>query len=343
MVPKQEGEIVMKSKTLVSILVGSILLNISTLNNYTVCANSELASTTDNIETIKITSEAPTPLICDTSAYTVSVQRIFYEKGNYSMEFMIENHSDQDLNFGLENTDVDNFQVTIYSGGSLIYAGKKGIATFHFREQNLTEYGINDFQTVNTVFSTFPFGTGDSYPLQIQKDAFSRISAQVQSGSEAELSQTIKDLKQQVEDLKKENASLKKQLADQNSVSDLKTSSTGSDNESAQRLTNATIFKADVYNGAGTEIIGKRAYIIISKDTLKQISEKDYADFLSSKVKDSGYNWFSIICDDGTGICFAGSFTGLGTYGKINNDGSITEAIGNISATEQGYEYEPIN
>ena len=72
----------MKSKTLVSILVGSILLNISTLNNYTVCANSELASTTDNIETIKITSESPTPLICDTSAYTVSVQRIFYEKGN---------------------------------------------------------------------------------------------------------------------------------------------------------------------------------------------------------------------------------------------------------------------
>lgn len=113
--------------------------------------------------------------------------------------------------------------------------------------------------------------------------------------------------------------------------------------EADQRLANATIFKADVYNGTGTDIIGKRAYIIIPKDTLKQISEKDYANFLNTKVKDSGYNWFSIICDDGTGICFAGSFTNLGTYGKINKDGSITEAIGNISATENGYKYEPIN
>ena len=51
----------------------------------------------------------------------------------------------------------------------------------------------------------------------------------------------------------------------------------------------------------------------------------------------------SIFCDDGTGICFAGSFTGLGTYGKINNEGSVTETIGNISVTENGYEYESIN
>ena len=36
-------------------------------------------------------------------------------------------------------------------------------------------------------------------------------------------------------------------------------------------------------------------------------------------------------------------FTGLGTYGKINNEGSVTETIGNISVTENGYEYESIN
>ena len=33
----------------------------------------------------------------------------------------------------------------------------------------------------------------------------------------------------------------------------------------------------------------------------------------------------------------------LGTYGKINNEGSVTETIGNISVTENGYEYESIN
>ena len=85
------------------------------------------------------------------------------------------------------------------------------------------------------------------------------------------------------------------------------------------------------------------AHSLPSKGGIETNFGKGYVNFLNAKVKDSGYNWFSIICDDGTGICFAGSFTGLGTYGKINNEGSVTETIGNISVTENGYEYESIN
>ena len=66
---------------------------------------------------------------------------------------MIQNHSDHDFNFGLDGSDIDGFQITIYSGGTCIAAGKKGVAKFHFREQDLTDYGINDFQVLNTTFS----------------------------------------------------------------------------------------------------------------------------------------------------------------------------------------------
>ena len=77
------------------------------------------------------------------------------------------------------------------------------------------------------------------------------------------------------------------------------------------RLENATIFTADIFNGSGTEVIGQRAYIILPKSALKEITESEYSVFLDSKVKDSGYNWFSIICDDGTGIVLTAALQAL--------------------------------
>ena len=58
-------------------------------------------------------------------------------------------------------------------------------------------------------------------------------------------------------------------------------------------------------------------------------------------VKDSGYNWVAILCDDGTGICFPGSMYYVGTYGKQDTDGSILEDYGAITLDENGgYTYE---
>ena len=99
----------------------------------------------------------------------------------------------------------------------------------------------------------------------------------------------------------------------------------------------------DVTNGNGTDAIGQRAYIVIPKEVLSQISENGYATFLENKIKNSGYNWFSIICDDGTGIVFSNSFTGLGTYGELDDEGCVTTPLGYISASESGYEYELAN
>lgn len=111
--------------------------------------------------------------------------------------------------------------------------------------------------------------------------------------------------------------------------------------EAGERLMNATVFKADVYNGIKTEVIGERAYIIFPKEFLRNITEKDYSEFINSNVKGKNYNWFSIICDDGTGIHFASSFSDLGTYGKLNNEGGITDALGFIYENKSGgYTYE---
>lgn len=116
------------------------------------------------------------------------------------------------------------------------------------------------------------------------------------------------------------------------------------ENNSADgRLRNASIFTADVHNGSGNEVIGQRAYIIFPKSALSEITVDAFVQFVNSNVKDSGYNWFSIICDDGTGINFAGNTYLFATYGNMDNEGSITNPIGYITITENSCTYEVAN
>lgn len=100
--------------------------------------------------------------------------------------------------------------------------------------------------------------------------------------------------------------------------------------ESDNPLMNADVQVGDVMNGTKTEKIGEWAEIRISKEVLKKVTQEQYAEFCESVVKDSGYNWFTIICEDGTGIQFAGSVHTVATYGNLDNEGCITETIGTI-------------
>ena len=96
----------------------------------------------------------------------------------------------------------------------------------------------------------------------------------------------------------------------------------------------------DVKTGSGDKI-GEYAYIRITKAQLQAITEENYKEFVETVVKDSGYNWVAILCDDGTGICFPGSMYYAGTYGKQDTDGSILEDYGAITLDENGgYTYE---
>ena len=85
--------------------------------------------------------------------------------------------------------------------------------------------------------------------------------------------------------------------------------------------------------------------IKVEKDKVPDFDTPDFlgflAEFAEAKVRDSGYNWVSIMFDDGTGLCFHGSFSAVADYGKTDDEGGITKALGiYILSSETGsFEY----
>ena len=106
-------------------------------------------------------------------------------------------------------------------------------------------------------------------------------------------------------------------------------------------LTQAKVKTADVMNGFGTDKIGERAYIEISKEDLQNVTQEDFKEFADTVVKDSGYNYFTVICNDGTGVFFGGSGIVIVSYGKLNDEGMLEETVGDILLQDNGeYIYE---
>lgn len=105
-------------------------------------------------------------------------------------------------------------------------------------------------------------------------------------------------------------------------------------------LLSATFSLDEVKSGVGDNVLGQYGYIKIDKKDLKTVTNEQFTEFAEQKVQDSGLNWVSIICDDGTGICFAGSLSYLAEYGKIDTDGAILKSTGVIMLTDSGYTYE---
>lgn len=95
---------------------------------------------------------------------------------------------------------------------------------------------------------------------------------------------------------------------------------------------------APVMNGFRTEQIGERGYIQITKADLKKITNEQMVEFAEERVKDSGFNWVSIVCGDGTGICFTGSDITVPSYGEIDDEGAILKAIKNYRLKDGIYE-----
>lgn len=106
-------------------------------------------------------------------------------------------------------------------------------------------------------------------------------------------------------------------------------------------LTQAKVKTAEVMNGSGTEEIGERAYIEISKEDLQDVTQEDFKEFADTVVKDSGYNYFTVVCNDGTGVFFGGSGIIIVSYGKLNDEGMLEETVGDILLQDNGeYTYE---
>lgn len=113
--------------------------------------------------------------------------------------------------------------------------------------------------------------------------------------------------------------------------------------DSFNPLLNAQVVTAPVKSGDNSKTLGTYAYISISKDILKSVTLEQFTEFAQTVVDNSGYNWFSIICEDGTGICFSGSDIYYPSYGKLDTDGAITDGYGDITwdFDTNSYTYTP--
>lgn len=96
----------------------------------------------------------------------------------------------------------------------------------------------------------------------------------------------------------------------------------------------------DVRNGTGDTVIGKCAYIYLTEKQFEEMTAEDLQQFAEKRVKDAEYNWVSICCTNGKGICFSGSDTSFATYGELDEDGSIKSEIGTWTRNKDGsYSY----
>ena len=84
----------------------------------------------------------------------------------------------------------------------------------------------------------------------------------------------------------------------------------------------------DVMNGFGDTVIGQCAYFYITEKEFDGITKEDIREFAEKRVDGTDYNWISIVCTNRKGICFPGSDPSYATYGKLDEDGSLTSSIG---------------
>lgn len=94
-----------------------------------------------------------------------------------------------------------------------------------------------------------------------------------------------------------------------------------------------------VLSGSG-KAIGTYGYIAVQRSVIPDFSTEEFSsfftEFANSAVRDSGYNWVSIMFDDGTGFCFTGANAVIADYGKLDNEGCVTTHLGTCMVSADG-------
>lgn len=110
-------------------------------------------------------------------------------------------------------------------------------------------------------------------------------------------------------------------------------------------LLDCAVKTADVHSGSG-DVIGQRAYISVLKSQLLTLTAENFKEYAETVVTSDEYkdfNYFTIKCDDGTGIHFSGGSAVIVSYGIIDGDNEdmLSETIGYIKLNDDGaYTYE---
>lgn len=98
----------------------------------------------------------------------------------------------------------------------------------------------------------------------------------------------------------------------------------------------AEVVEAPVMNGSKTEQIG--IYATVEANGV-EINKENLIKFYKEKVENSGYNWVTLILEDGKGIQFPASSVAF-TYGEIDEEACITKGLGDGFVLDGTIDYE---
>lgn len=98
----------------------------------------------------------------------------------------------------------------------------------------------------------------------------------------------------------------------------------GGGSESIGQILGHDVLTADVMNGPKTKAIGTYAYIEMNRSELDGLSDDQWVEIFDA-VDGMDYNYFSIVCEDGTGAVFPGcSF--MASVGEMDDNGAIVKS-----------------
>lgn len=95
----------------------------------------------------------------------------------------------------------------------------------------------------------------------------------------------------------------------------------------------------DVY--AGSDIVGRRAFLAIPAEVAQTFTGKDLAIIADTYVAGKDYSWFTVVIDDdsGEGYMFTANVTDTAVFGTLNDDGTV--AVPSVILRRAGNDYEP--
>lgn len=93
-------------------------------------------------------------------------------------------------------------------------------------------------------------------------------------------------------------------------------------------LLDADVQTEEIYIEGNSESTSVRGYINISNAELASMLPSEYYAFYENVLKDSTYQWFSIVCPDGTGLYIPDCANGAACFCKLDELGRMTEVHG---------------
>lgn len=261
----------------------------------------------DSLEITQLDGEIVAISITNTNPYSVCGIRY-----GDSKESVLEKLS----KIGSVKEDDDSASITVeFDGAKGIVGTIEDQVEFNSGISGMTEEELWEFGSVIVLFDE-----NDKVTLVSAYNQICNVNM-LTWGEETDSSSILSGLEESIPEPSAEPTPLPTEESAPETVKD-ESSATESSEGSGSFLMNLPIQEIELSNG----LCGK---VIVIKDILADLtSEEEFVEFVDARVKDGGYNWFTIDLMDGTGLVFVGSNTSVVSYGEIDTtDGSLLNQI----------------